>query len=102
MSNTAKIILRNLTSETLKKAAIIRAKIDRLENQLASLLSSQSNMPQLAANKTGRNAKAGDRLTGFSGNVIKKKKRNLSPEARARIVAAVKARWAREKAQAKK
>jgi hypothetical protein len=38
----------------------------------------------------------------MSGNFVKKKKRNLSPEARARIVAAVKARWARERKRAQK
>lgn len=58
-----------------------------------------------AAKKRGRPAK----VTGAAGAVkaasakpVKKKKRNLSPEGRARIAAAAKARWAAVKKAAKK
>jgi hypothetical protein len=45
------------------------------------------------AKKTGRPAKAVKAVPA----TLKKKKRNLSPEGRARIAAAVKARWAKQK-----
>jgi hypothetical protein len=100
MSYTTNISLKNLSAETLNKAALIRAEIDKLERQLTELLSGQVGSSKVHGKKNGRLSE----LTlsqSMSGNFVKKKKRNLSPEARARIVAAVKARWAREKANSK-
>jgi hypothetical protein len=41
MSYTTNISLKNLSAETLNKAALIRAEIDKLERQLTKLLSGQ-------------------------------------------------------------
>jgi len=53
----------------------------------------------IAAQKARRAAIKAKKSTPAPVKSAPKKKRHLSPEARARIVAAVKARWAREKAK---
>ena len=57
-----------------------------------------------AAKKRGRPAKAAGvaRAAEAAADKPVKKKRNLSPEGRARIAAAAKARWATQKKSAKK
>jgi hypothetical protein len=65
--------------------SLIDAQIDTLKQARALLTTSDA--PQ--KNKPGR--------PKGSTNASTKKKRNLSPEGRARIAAAVKARWARQK-----
>ena len=50
---------------------------------------------------TGKRRPGRPKSTAVSIGKPKKKKRNLSPEGRARIVAALKARWAKQKKAAK-
>ena len=78
----------NITADALRRAAAIRDQIEKLQAQVTAILNGTA--PR-RGRKPGRVAK----------KVVSKKprkKRKLSPEARARIVAAVKARWARVKA----
>ena len=74
-------LLTTLSVQELKRAVAIRERLDGLENEL-------------------------DRITGSAAarakNGAARKKRRLSPAARARISAAMKARWAAKKAAAKK
>lgn len=70
----------SLTSAQLKRAASIKEKISKLENELTAILG-----------KPGASAKA-------SGAKPLKKKRKMSAAGRARIAAAQKARWAKVKA----
>jgi len=77
-----------MSIETL--IAAIDAEIARLE-QARTLLAGDA--PQ-AAKKRGRPAKAAQAVVA-AAKPAKKAKRNLSPEGRARIAAAVKARWAK-------
>lgn len=96
MSYIANINIKHLSPEVLEKAKQLREEIDKLEMQLAHLLSGQ---PVTLARR-GRPPKNIKLLKAAKVNgvtPVKRKKRVLSPEARARIVAAVKARWAREK-----
>jgi hypothetical protein len=80
--------------------AEIDAEITRLQ-QARTLLSGIA-LP--AAKKRGRPAKAAGAAVAVKAVAAKpvKKKRNLSPEGRARMAAAAKARWATVKAAAKK
>lgn len=71
------------TLDQLKKALVIAEQIKKLEADLASILGGQ---PVAAAASAA--AKAAPSKPG-------KKRRTMSPEARARIVAAQKARWAK-------
>jgi len=88
------IMNTNITADALRRAAAIRDQIEKLQAQVSSILS-------------GTAPRRGRKPGRVAGPVAKKaapvsakprKRRKLSPEARARIVAAVKARWAREKA----
>jgi hypothetical protein len=73
------------TIEQLKRAIEIREQIDRLEKELAEILGGAA-VPE-SASPVGKRAK-----------VKKARKRYLSPEARARIAAAQRERWQRQKA----
>ena len=77
-----------MSIETL--IAAIDAEIARLE-QARTLLAGDA---APAAKKRGRPAKAAQAVVA-AAKPAKKAKRNLSPEGRARIAAAVKARWAK-------
>lgn len=72
--------------DQLKRATAIAEQIQQLESQLKSILGGASSAPAVA----GKLAKV---------KPAKKGKRTLSPEARARIVAAQKARWAKIKGE---
>lgn len=74
--------ISQLTSVQLRRAASLKEKIATLQKQLDSLLGGTAKPAATAAPK--------------------KKKRTLSPAARARIVAAQKARWAKVRAEKKK
>jgi hypothetical protein len=82
------IMNTNITAAALRRAAAIRDQIEKLQAQVTSILSGTA--PR-RGRKPGRVAKK-------AASAKPRKRRKLSPEARARIVAAVKARWAREKA----
>ena len=83
------IMNTNITAAALRRAAAIRDQIEKLQAQVTSILSGTA--PR-RGRKPGRVAKKA------APSAKPRKRRKLSPEARARIVAAVKARWAREKA----
>lgn len=68
----------SLTPQQLRKAATLKEKIEALEKELSALLGGGS-QPSVKA-------KAGGKKKGSS-------KRVLSPEGRARIIAAQKRRW---------
>jgi hypothetical protein len=79
------------TPEHLKRAVEIVSEIESLKAELTSLL--YGSAPVKATGKRGRPAKA---------EKAAKPKRQLSEEARARIIAAQKKRWAKAKKAAKK
>ncbi|MGK0190419.1 MAG: hypothetical protein ACI9R3_006246 [Verrucomicrobiales bacterium] len=108
------IIIANLTSEQLREAAAIKDQIEALETKLAGLLSgagasSTSAAPVAAAPGKRRGRKPGSKNkakaatesipsdSAAAPTVKKTAKRQMSPEGRARIVAAQKARWAKIK-----
>ncbi len=74
--------LTNLTSAQLKRAATLAEQIEKLQAELSSLLGGGA-VAAVSANKPAA-------------------KRNMSPEGRAKIIAAQKARWARFHAQQQK
>ena len=76
------------TTAQLKKAVIISEKLDALEAELAALLGGSS-----APAKTAKEPKAPK---------AKKTKRVMSPEAREKIAAAQRKRWAKSKKAAPK
>jgi hypothetical protein len=69
--------------ETLEQALHIRRQIDALQQQLSSLF--------------GNHPPSLDAIPLKSGRVAKTGKRTMSPEARERIAAAQRARWAKSK-----
>jgi hypothetical protein len=79
------------TVDQLKRAIAVAEQIEKLQAELAALLSGTSTAPAAPLKPAPAPAQAAPRG--------RRKKRELSPEARARIVAAVKARWARQKGQ---
>jgi hypothetical protein len=70
----------------------------KLQSILAELDAEISRLQQAKALLTGETVK---RSPGRPKSTTAKKKRNLTPEGRARIAAAVKARWAKQKKAAK-
>ena len=106
-------IMPNITSEQLREAAAIKDQIEALEAQLADLLSgseggSASAAPVAATPGKRRGRKPGSKNKPKasieatpSGSTVpaakKAAKRQMSPEGRARIIAAQKARWAKIK-----
>jgi hypothetical protein len=77
-----------------------------LDNLLVQIDAEITRLEQARALLSGRVARA-EKKRGRPAGVVKaagkpaKKKRNISPEGRARIAAAVKARWAAQKKAAK-
>lgn len=89
----------NLTADALRRAASIREQIETLEAEYSAIISGAP-APATAprrGRKPGPKPGAKAKAAAAAGEKPARKKRKLSPEARARIVAAVKARWAREK-----
>jgi chorismate mutase len=82
-------LLASLSAKQLRQAAAIREQIDTLDRQLANLLSTGTALVQAAPAAKATAART-------------KKKRTMSPEARARISAAQKKRWTKIKAANKK
>jgi hypothetical protein len=76
----------NTTVDQLKRAIVVAEQIEKLKAELAAILG-------------GTPTKQAEPAKVTSAPVKRRKKRKLSPESRARIVAAVKARWARVKGQ---
>jgi hypothetical protein len=75
------------SAATLRRAIEISERIEKLEAELRAVLAGNSVGGMAAAPKAAASAKPG------------KKRRKMSPEARARIVAAQKARWAKVRAE---
>lgn len=88
--------LLSLTATQLRLAAGLKEKIIELENELASLLG--SNSPVAPKRGPGRPKKA---LTTEAVEAPKMKRRKMSAAGRARIAAAARARWAKAKAAGK-
>ena len=102
-----------ISADALRRAASIKDQIDQLEAEYKAILAGESapvRRGRKPGRKPGRAAKAAKAAKPAKEPKAAKevepaakkakKKRKLSPEARARIVAAVKARWAREKGEA--
>jgi len=95
----------------LQRAVQISEQIEKLEAELKSVLSgfdagnAKNTGSQASTKRLGRPAKRDAVIvsqptgheTGGDGSKPKRKKSKMSAEGRAKIVAAVKARWAREK-----
>jgi hypothetical protein len=77
----------NTTVDQLKRAIVVAEQIEKLKAELAAILGGTSTVQAEPAKVTSASPVKG------------RKRRKLSPESRARIVAAVKARWARVKGQ---
>jgi hypothetical protein len=101
--------LNDLTSDQLRRAADLKEKITKLEQELNSLLGGTGTpvraTRQLSSAARARIGKAQRerwaRVKGTAAQPPKKgarKKKVFSPEARAKIAAAAKARWAKAKA----
>lgn len=89
----------NLSAHTLRRAASILDQIEKLQAQFTAILGGTApRRGRKPGRKPGRKAKAAAPESPAPAKKKRRKKRKLSPEARARIVAAVKARWARGKA----
>ena len=74
----------NIPSVTqLKRAVLIAEKLEQLEKELANILGQASSTP-----KAAKGAKPGK---------VKKTRRTMSPEAREKIAAAQRKRWAKSK-----
>lgn len=84
-----KQLIGNLSSQQLRRVLEIKEKIEALEAQLGSLLGAPAPAAVASAPKAPPAAK---KVGG---------RRPMSPEARARIVAAQKLRWAKVRAKAK-
>ncbi len=85
MANTSQPLIKRL-----QHALVIAEKIQHLEAELHSILGQSSGGSSTAAE-----------LLSVPGKKKARKKRNLSPEAREKIAAAQRARWARVKAKKK-
>lgn len=83
------------TPETLRRACDIVDEIERLQAEMAALFGSTPSAPKPRA--AGRKPAAAPVAAAARGT----KSRRLSPEGRARIIAAARARWARWKAAKK-
>ena len=77
------------TAQQLRNAADLKERIDALQNQLNELLGGEIFAPAQIATEAPGKPKNGRR-----------KKRRLSPEGRANIIAATKARWAARRGEA--
>lgn len=93
------------TSDTLQRASAILSEIEALQAELVSLFSVTSPAaPAAAPKRRGRPPGSGKAAAAAAPKPAKvgKRERKMSPEGRARIAAAAKARWARFHAERKK
>jgi len=98
-----------LTADALRRAAAIKDQIEQLEAEIKSIFAGVSSPARRgpkpgvqSGRKPGRPPKAAKVATDDAALAVKprKKRRKMSPEARARISAGAKARWARAKGSA--
>lgn len=85
-------ILRQYRADTLRRAGEILQEIERLQQELASLFGGNSGAVSASPRQGAKGAKAAK---------PQGKRRSMSPEARARIAAAARARWARYRSEKK-
>jgi hypothetical protein len=83
------------SADTLRRAASLLDDIEKLQAQFGAILGGTA--PR-RGRKPGPQPKAEVLESPAPAKMKRRKKRKLSPEARARMVAAVKARWARVRA----
>lgn len=81
------------STDTLRRAGEILAEIESLQTELAGLFS--------GGRGGRRGARGGGRAAAAAAAAGSGKRRRMSPEAKARIAAAAKARWARYRAEKK-
>ena len=92
--------LSELSAADLRRAAAIREEIDRLESDLADVLTGSAPAPAPRKKKAASKKKAGKKKAGKKKAGKKKGgKRRLSPEARERIADAARRRWAAKRAK---
>lgn len=87
-------ITSGFSAASLRRAADIQDKIEALQRELASLLGGKPAAPAPAP--AAAKPAAAKPAAASDG---RRRRRNMSPEARARIGAAARARWARYRAQ---
>ena len=80
-------LLLDVSASQLRKAAILKEKIDKLQNQLGELL--------------GAGPLESNRLSARMAGKTARRRRTMSPEAKAKIAAAARARWKKAKAAGK-
>lgn len=96
------------SSDTLQRASAILSEIEALQAELVSLFSvtSSAAAPAAAPKRRGRPPGSGKAAAAAAAAPkapkMGKRERRMSPEGRARIAAAAKARWARFHAERKK
>ena len=89
--------LSEFTVAQLKKAVTIKEKIEKLENELNTILGGISmDAPIVELNKPNKAEKKAKKPIETSAP---KRKRTMSQEGRAKMAAAAKARWAKHRAE---
>jgi hypothetical protein len=84
-----------VSAAQLRRAANIRERIEQLEKELLAILGGKST-------GSGGRAKASAAESAPATKKKRRKKRSMSPEARERIAAAQRKRWAKHKKQSPK
>lgn len=87
------------TPETLTRANQIIAQIESLQSEFVGLFAGKTTA---TGKRRGRPPGSGRKMTAADGVPAKVRRRKMSPEGRARIAAAAKARWAKFHADRKK
>jgi hypothetical protein len=88
--------LANVSGAQLRRAADIKEQIDRLNSELSAILGGGGSVS--VAPRRGRPPGSGKKAAAPAGGGGGKR-RVMSPEGRARIAAAARARWARVRAE---
>jgi len=91
----------NISAQALRRAADLRDQIEKLQSELNAILAGEEPRRARSASSAVVSKTATKAAKQTKGRGKGRTKRELSPEARARIVAAVKARWERQKGKAK-
>ncbi|MBX3747060.1 MAG: hypothetical protein KF833_17265 [Verrucomicrobiae bacterium] len=86
------------TAETLTRANSIIQQIEELQAELVGLFASAT---KTTGKRRGRPQGSGRKVAVANGAPVKAQRRKMSPEARAKIAAAQRARWAKFRAAKK-
>ena len=84
------------STDTLRRAGEILQEIEKLQQEMASLFGGSSGATPASARSGSKSVRASADAGRPAG-----KRRSMSPEARARIAAAARARWARYRSEKK-